>query len=122
MRIYHRWGLELPAGVLRTLIPNKQATGASSGQELVRLMRLFNMRPVALTLGADASVHLLSRSVLQGVPPIVLGYWVSPLILHWVLVVDTPATGVVVNDPWGGVRRFIPTDLYLQRYAGVCIV
>lgn len=122
MRIWHKTGIELPAGVLRTLIPDHQDHGATTGPQLVHVMRLFGLRPVYREMTGNAVLPLLARSVVAGVPPIILGTWVSPMILHWVLVVDAMTTGVAVNDPWGGVRRFIPQNLLLQRYAGGCIL
>lgn len=122
MRIYYRTGLELPAGVIRTLIPDKGSTGATTGPELVAVMRRFQLTPVHLTPGTNAVRHYIERSVTASVPPIVLGTWVSPKVLHWLLVVDAMQTGMVVNDPWGGRRYFLPWDLALRRYAGSCIV
>lgn len=122
MRIYYRTGIELPAGVLRTLIPDKTQTGATTGPELVRLMRQFGLRPVWLRVTVDAIQGQCQRSVTLNVPPIVLGNWVAPTVPHWILLVDAMATGVVVNDPWGGRRYFLPWNLFLQRYLGECIV
>lgn len=122
MRIYYRTGIELPAGILRQLIPKHQNTGVSTPQELVQLMRLFKLNPVAIRATKDAVQEALSRSTVAGVPPIVLGNWVSPLVPHYVLVVDSMQTGVVVNDPWGGRRYFLPTDLLTRRYDGWCIL
>lgn len=122
MRIYYRTGLELPAGVLRTLIPDKITTGGTTATELVQLMRRFGLRPAYKRVSADAVEDHLQLATTKGIPPIVLGNWVSPVILHWVLVVGVMTTAAVVNDPWGGVRRLIPWDLFLQRYAGDCIL
>lgn len=122
MRIYYRTGLELPAGVIRAMIPNHQDHGSTSGSDLVGVMRLFGLHPVQLPLAPNIVLQHLQKAVVLGIPPIILGNWVSPLILHWVLVVDALTTGIVVNDPWGGVRRFLPHDLVLQRYAGDCIL
>lgn len=122
MRIWYRTGIELPAGVLRTLIPSKLDAGTTTGPELVAVMEKFGLRPVYKE-PATAAIHTLCQSaVVKGIPPIALGFWVAPTVMHWVLLVDAPRTGVVVNDPWGGRRYFLPRDKFLQRYAGECIV
>lgn len=122
MRIFHRTGIELPAGVLRTLIPGHRNHGETTGPELVKVMRLFGLRPVYERVASNAVQSLLEASVVAGNPPIVLGNWVSPLVPHWLLVVDAMMTGAVVNDPWGGRRYFLPIDRFLTRYLGDCIL
>lgn len=122
MRIYYRTGLELPAGVLRTLIPGHGASGATTGPELVGVMRLFHLSPVYREITGAAIQAFCTRSIVQGTPPILIGNWVSPHILHWVLGVDAGRDALTVNDPWGGVRRYLPWDIVLQRYAGGCIL
>lgn len=122
MRIYYRTGVELPAGVLRELIPGHARRGETSGMDLVGVMRLFGLSPVYKRVATDAVQLLLGEAVRKGIPAIVLGTWVAPTVLHWVLVVGADGGGVWVNDPWGGVRRYIPWGIFLHRYAGECIV
>lgn len=121
MRIYYRTGIALPAGIVRQLIPGKQATGVTSAADLVAVMRIFGLRPVARPTAVDAIHDLCGRAVSIGIPPIVLGYWDGRAELHWVLVVGASPAGVLVNDPWGGLRRTIDWDTFDLDYAGWCI-
>lgn len=122
MRIWYRTGIALPAGVLRQLIPGHQSRGETSGQELVDLMRIFGLSPVSVSVARDAIQERLAGSLAAQTPPIVLGFWDDPTTLHWVLGVAASASALVVNDPWGGVRRIIPWPVLLREYAGTCIL
>lgn len=122
MRIYYRTGIELPAGTLRTLIPHHGDHGETSAQDLTFLMHLFGLRPVAVPISPDAVQIRLQHSIATGTPPIVLGRWLSPTTLHWVLGVAASVAGLTVNDPWDGTRRQYPWPLLTSRYAGWCIL
>lgn len=122
MRIWYRTGIALPAGILRMLIPGHSDHGESSPEELVILMRIFGLRPVSLPVAADAVQESLTDAIRKGVPPIVLGYWESRTVLHYVLGVDADTVGLLANDPWGGKRSKLSWDQVASGYAGWCIL
>lgn len=104
------------------MIPGHQTYGQTTGPELVKVMHVLGLSPVIKYAAMNAVLQTVRRAVTAGVPPIVLGNWVSPSILHWVLVVGASDIGWVVNDPWGGQRYYLPASKVLTRYGGACIV
>lgn len=122
MRIWYRTGIAMPAGIIRQLIPGHQDRGETSPGELVQVMRLFGLRPVALARALGAIQPLVVKAIGAGIPPILLGYWDDRTILHYVLVVDITRDGLLANDPWGGRRVELSWSNVDAAYAGWCIV
>lgn len=122
MRIYYRTGRELSAGMLRLRLPGTRVDGRTTRDDIAFLLRSEGLRPSPIVLPAYTLAGNLQAKAAAGVPSIVLGSWVSPHILHWLLVVQAGVTGIAVNDPFGGRRYFLPWDLVMQRYAGECIL
>lgn len=122
MRIWYRTGIALPAGIIRQLIPGHGDRGETSPGELAQVMRTFGLKPVALARALDAIQPLLIKAIMAGIPPIILGYWDDPKVLHYVLGVDITTTGILVNDPWGGRRVELSWTTLDTQYAGWCIV
>lgn len=122
MRIFYRTKIELPAGQLRAMLPQHTDHGETSAADLVYLMHLFGLRPVGLPVSKSAIQVRIQTSIDRGTPPIVLGYWLSTATLHWVLAVGASAAGVLVNDPWDGVRRQYDWSRLTSRYAGWVIL
>lgn len=122
MRIFYRTRIELPAGILRQLIPGHQDHGETAPADLVRVLRIFGLHPVSSPVPLTAIRSQLTRSIDAAAPPIVLGRWLASDSLHWVLGVDASSDGLLVNDPWDGQRRLYPWDKVLSRYAGWCIL
>lgn len=122
MRIFYRTRIALPAGILRLLIPGHLDRGETSPDELVILMRIFGLRPVAIPSTLDAVRGHIEEALSKGIPPILLGYWESRTVLHYVLAVDSDQAGVLVNDPWGGKRVKLSWDQVASGFAGWCIL
>lgn len=118
MRIWYRRGIALPAGIIRQLIPDHQARGETTPAELVAVMRLFGLSPVALSYNLGAARIGVAQAIAHAIPPIVLGYWESRTVLHYVLGVGSGNVGLACNDPWNGRRRVIPWSEFDGGYAG----
>lgn len=122
MRIFYRTRIELSAGILRGMMPGHLDTGRTTAADLVWLMRIFGLRPVARPLGRDAVQAEVRKSIERQTPPLLLGTWLASDTLHWVLGVGASDGGLLVNDPWDGQRRLYTWDRVLSRYAGWVIV
>lgn len=122
MRIWYRTGIALPAGILRELIPGHSDHGETSPEELVILMRIFGLRPVTMPSTVDAVQGHIRDAIAKLIPPIVLGYWESRTVLHYVLGVAADDSYLTVNDPWGGKRSKLSWDQVASGYAGWCIL
>jgi hypothetical protein len=122
MRIWYRTGIALPAGIVRQLIPGHQDHGETAPGELVQVMRIFGLSPVALARALSAIQPLLIKAIGAGIPPIMLGYWDDRTILHYVLGVGVTPAGILANDPEGGRRVELSWSNIDAAYAGWCIV
>lgn len=62
------------------------------------------------------------RDVDAGRLNIILGHWIVPTELHWLLVVGYAWDGLVVNDPWHGLRRRVDGPVLDQLWSGVRVL
>jgi hypothetical protein len=116
--IYQQHGVEVNADALRAQIHGAGGTGLTTGMDLVKILTRNNVPAVRHPWSlAEARVHLQASSA-AGRAVIVLGRWISPTILHWVLVTAADGAGVSYNDPWGGLRIVIDWATFTERYAG----
>lgn len=60
----------------------------------------------------------LQRAVAAKMPCIVLGGWVDPAVLHWIVVIDATPGGITFNDSWGGKVRSLAWADVAKLYAG----
>jgi hypothetical protein len=116
--IYQQHGVEVSADALRAQLRGPQGQAITSGQDLVKLLARNNVGADLRTWpAAEAPVHI-RESAAAGRAVIVLGRWISPTVLHWVLVTTADATGIGYNDPWGGLRQTATWAAFGDRYGG----
>jgi hypothetical protein len=118
MVIYAQHGCALEADALRFALGGAARTGLTTGEDLVRILRGQNVA-AALQQVAGAEVAARLRAITaEGRAAICLGAWITPGVLHWVLVTRADAAGCGYNDPWGGLRKTAPWRDFTGRYAG----
>lgn len=107
-------GLDFSAGSLRqaSLIPATEWGGRAG--ELATTLQGFRIRCKVKTLGAQLGYEQLRKRARAGLPSIILGRWLVPTVLHWLLVTDGDAWKIHVNDPYGG-RKY---PLFHRDYYG----
>jgi hypothetical protein len=116
--IYRCHGVEVQADALRAQLVGFTASGVTDGQALVKLLGRNNVAAAAESVPAAAVATRLQAILAGGGQAIVLGNFVAPTVLHWVLVTRADQKGLGANDPWGGVRRVWTWQEFMVPYAG----
>lgn len=116
--IYQQHGVEVSADALRSQLRGPQGQALTSGQDLVKILKRNNVSADMRTWPVDQAPLHLRESAAAGRAVIVLGRWISPTVLHWVLVTAADATGIGYNDPWGGLRQVATWEAFSERYGG----
>lgn len=118
MVIHQQHGVEVSADALRAQLGGPGRAPITDGPDLVKILGHNNVAAgIHGWTAAEAPAHI-TASCAAGRSVIVLGRWLSPTVLHWVLVTTADATGIGYNDPWGGVRGAATWELFGQRYGG----
>jgi len=99
----------------------KPGSGTSNNQDIAAFLSSHDCPAVALTPATGILKQLIRHEVGQNCPVIVLGAYVDPSIWHWVVAVDFGGGRVGINDPWGGMRRYVPWTWFLERYRGEAV-
>jgi len=103
--LYAQHGVEVLADALRAQLGGPGRRGLTTGADLVRLLNRNNVPATFLTPPAGAVAAQVQACTMAGGVVIALGRWISPTVLHWILVTRADNAGCGANDPWGGVRR-----------------
>jgi hypothetical protein len=119
--IYAQHGVAVEADWLRYQLGGPARRGLTTAADLQRLLALANVAALVAEPPAAALPAELQRICGAGRMAIVLGAWITPGVLHWVLVTRADAQGVGYNDPWGGVRRTAAYRDLGARYAGALV-
>jgi hypothetical protein len=118
MVIYQQHGVEVAADALRAQIHGAQGGALTTGDDLVKILARNNVAAQLRTWPGDqAPAHIL-ESAAAGRAVILLGRWLAPTVLHWVLAVGADNAGITYHDPWGGFRLQVPWATFAERYAG----
>jgi hypothetical protein len=116
--IYQQHGVEVSADALRARIHGAAGTGLTAGPDLVKLLGLNNVAAELHTWPVGEAPAHIQASAAAARAVIVLGTWISPTVLHWILVTAADSAGIHYNDPWGGLKLSIPWATFAERYGG----
>lgn len=116
--IYQQHGVEISADALRSQLRGAGGPALTSGQDLVKILRRNNVAAALHTWPAAEAPGHIRESAAAGRSVVVLGQWISPTVLHWVLVTTADLAGVSYNDPWGGLHQTATWAAFGERYAG----
>jgi hypothetical protein len=118
MVIQQQHGVEVSADALRAQLGGARRGPLTDGPDLVRILGRANVgAELHPWPPADAPGHVRA-SVAAGRGVIALGHWISPTVLHWVLITTADNNHAGYNDPWGGVRASMTWAQFGERYAG----
>jgi hypothetical protein len=120
--IARQHGVQVEADYLRFLLGGPRRLGQTTAEDLVKILALNNVAAEVQTPPAPALPVALQAATSKGMAVIVLGRWVAPGILHWVLCTRSDPAGMSANDPWGGVRRSWAWSDAERAYAGELVV
>jgi hypothetical protein len=116
--IQEQHGVSVIADALRAQLGGPQRRGLTTGADLVRVLALNNVAAAQSGPGAAQVAAALQAITDAGGSAIVLGHWLGPGVLHWVLVTRADAAGCGANDPWGGRRDTWTWPGFQAAYAG----
>lgn len=114
-------GVVVGEGDARAQLGGAGTIGISSARQLEALLRHWEFSPSVTTPDA-AHAGLDVRTALgSGYPVIALGEWVTPGVLHWVVIVGATASSFSYEDPWYGRLEHVDSGEWAQLYRGVLI-
>lgn len=90
------------AGQIRQQIPGHAQRGETTAADLASYLTSEGLYPLVQQTKADGLKTLLKRSVANDMPCIALGHFLSPNVLHWVVVIGYGDDHCLYVDPWYG--------------------
>lgn len=114
-------GVIVAEGDARMQMGGPLRPGLTNGDDLVALLRSWNFTPHLLTGPADAVAALMRPLLAAGHPLICLGEWITPGVLHWVVLTDISPGWFHFADPWHGQRRSLSTEAWSAAWRGVAV-
>jgi hypothetical protein len=114
-------GTPIEAGSVRQAIGGSSRSGLTIGADLVAAFSYYNVAAASQDLPGPIALSVIRALRLQANPTIVLGRWLNPSSLHWILVWDTAAGIVGYCDPWSGQRQTMASSTFLAKYAGTVV-
>lgn len=117
-------GVPVAAGYLRYLIHGDNGTGLTNANDLARIFWECKMGSTERFTNDKGVKQDLVNCALSGQLVVVLGnyYLADPSVLHWVLAVDSDQLGVIVHNPWQGLRQRWAWSDFLARYCGQHVI
>lgn len=111
-------GFEITPGCVRQAIAPGSTTGLTTGGMLARFLNGVGVRAIReYVYTADIWEHLADLRH-HGKYVILLGNWLDPLLLHWVVAYQRTSTGVWVMEPWTGTRREYGRQFIIASFNG----
>lgn len=118
MVIAAQHGVEVEADALRAQLGGPGGQALTSAGDLVKILGRNNVAAVAISPAVDDLAAVVQAAIGDGRAAVVLGHWLAPGVLHWVLVTRADAAGCGYNDPWGGRRVVRDWADFRALYAG----
>lgn len=90
------------AADLRRSLAHKDGHGQTTGAELVLLLAEHGIPAVSIGSQLSELRATIKEHLTAGSPCIVLGTWLAPGVLHWVLAIGFGNDALLVMEPWSG--------------------
>lgn len=90
------------AGDLRMQLPGQRSSGVTSGSDLRYLLAKHGIGAETMAANVAALQGIVRDSVGKGEPVALLGRWLIPSELHWVLGIGYGNDALLAMDPWSG--------------------
>lgn len=118
MLIYHYTAVELSAFEIREELGGHLQDARTTGADLAAYLHKRGVRANAIEPGTAQVRSLLHSEVYGGHPGAILGAYVAPGFLHWILYRAAGNGLVGYNDPWTDSFQIRHWGWLLARYAG----
>lgn len=93
------------AGGLRQELPDHSMTGRTDSSDLVQLLKNHSVYAERYTTVIGQLRDVVARDIEKGRPCILLGRWLVPTVLHWVLAIGYGNGALLAMEPWQGIVR-----------------
>jgi hypothetical protein len=101
--LYYWTGQEVSAFQIRLDLPGHAESAQTTGADIAGYLRSRGIPAMRHEVPPGRYRKLIGRQLESGSPCALLGYWIAPNILHWVVAKGYGQGLLVYNDPWGGV-------------------
>jgi len=115
-------GVTVSAGDVRFALGGSSRPGWTTSADLIQAFDYYGMRSKALAMSAGDLWKATSSSVSSGQPVILLGNWLGPGPLHWIVAVRTAGLVLVCNDPWGGQTKLLVYSDFSRNASGQAVI
>lgn len=95
-------GLYTSASDLRRALSGSRVDGRTTGSDLAYLLRLRGVNGAESNVRPTELKGVVRAAVARSSPVALLGVWLAPGILHWVLGVGYGDDALIAMEPWAG--------------------
>lgn len=90
------------AGQVRRAMPGHEKQGETTADDIAHYLEEAGLFPMSLHRNSAQLKSFLKYSLDRDMPSIVLGNFISPTVLHWVVVIGYGDDHCLYIDPWYG--------------------
>jgi hypothetical protein len=95
-------GLYTDAADLRRGLPGNRTNGITNGDDIVTMLGSKGIQARINSWSLDIYQSRVRAEIDRGEPVGLLGYWIDPAVLHWVLGLGYGNGALLALDPWAG--------------------
>lgn len=103
---------------VRERMPDHQGRGQTSGMDIAGYLNSVGVRAQRLVVAPNNLNMTIRMHVAARLPCILLGNFVSPTVLHWVVAVGYGNDHLLYNDPWDGRMKAMHWEHVKSLFAG----
>lgn len=106
---------------VRQAMPGHEMHGETSGDDIASYLSTVGVPASRIAISTNALEVSVKVGIAQGLPSILLGYWVSPTTLHWVVAIGYGNDHLIYLDPWDGRQKCLHWKAARLLYAGTLV-
>lgn len=107
---------------VRLAMPGHRDHGQTTGPDLAAYLQSVGLKAQYIGSGYSETREAVKHHIDRSRPCILLGYWLSKSILHWVVVIGHGNGHMLYIDPWDAQLKAIPWSRAGALYAGGYVV
>jgi hypothetical protein len=122
MELYY-WNLPVPSlSDIRNSIPGHRTYGQTDGPNLAEFMQGRGLGSHVEYTSVGRVEFRVKLAIDNGNPPILLGTFVAPDFLHWIVPTGFDNAQMMFNDPYHGRKRAEPWQWVVAQYRGEVVL
>ena len=115
-------GVLMEPGAIRQQLGGSERSGLTTGTDLVTAFALNGVSASTAEHGASVGWDVCVAAYGQAEPAIILGNWLSPDCLHWMLLDDKHPGYLTMIDPWTGTETPVTHARWAAQFAGSIVL